>query len=226
MKLEDLYELIKKKEINNLSELLDIVELSESTVRRRLKEMQQVGLIKLKRGGVIKLISEPNISVSDEFRYEKNQVSKVKIAKQAASLIEEDDVIFIDNGTTVRHMLKYLVDKNVTIYTNGYHHIDIAQKHNLTLNLIPGEVLPSEASIIGESALMYLGAINFDKSFVGANGIDIERGITTPNRSEANLKRQASLSAMDAYILIDQTKCGVVSKCKFADYDEFNIITD
>ncbi len=226
MNVEELYKIIKDQKLVNLEEVLKAVELSESTIRRRLKAMEQIGLIKLKRGGIIKLISEPNISVSDEFRYEKNQVSKVKIAKKAAELVEEDDIIFIDNGTTVRYMLKYLVDKNVTIYTNGYHHIEVAQKYNLTLNLIPGEVMPSEASIIGESALMYLSTINFDKSFVGANGLTKKNGITTPNRSEANLKRQALLSAIDAYILIDQSKFGLISKCKIADENEFGIISD
>ncbi len=226
MNLEQLYEYLKANNISNIEQLLNQIELSESTIRRRLKQMQEVGLIKLSHGGHIKIISSPNVSVSDEFRYQQNQAQKIRIAIKAASEIEDGDIIFLDNGTTVRHMLKYLRNRQVTIYTNGYHHIEEAKKFNLELNVIPGRMIASEASIVGEAALMYLSTINFDKCFIGANGYHDEMGITTPNLSEANLKNHALASAINGYILIDQTKANKVSKYKICELDTYKLITE
>ncbi len=224
MKIEELYDYLKNNQITNIDELIGNLTVSESTIRRRLKKMQQIGLIHLAHGGKIKLVSEPNISVSDDFRFTQNQINKVQIAKIAASYVEDEDVIFIDNGTTVRHMLKYLAKKNVTIYTNGYVHIDTAKEYGINLNIIPGVILPSEASIVGEAALMYLSQINFDKAFVGANGYSKTKGITTPNLSECNLKRHALEVAFEGYVLIDATKENLVSKYKICDLDSYNLI--
>lgn len=224
MQIEVLYKYLKTNQITDLDILVSCLSISESTIRRRLKVMEEVGLLNLERGGKIKLISEPNISVSDEFRKEQNRVNKIRIAKLAASYVEDDDVIFIDNGTTVRNMLKYLQANNVTIYTNGYQHIDLAKAQKVEIQLIPGSVLATEASIVGESALIYLSQINLDKAFIGANGYDCQNGITTPNLSEANLKRHALNLAHEAYILIDPSKHGLVSKYKICEFSEFIII--
>lgn len=224
MTIDEIYEIIKTNNITKLSELQASVNLSESTIRRRLKAMEEVGLLEVARGGQISLINETNISVSDEYRIEQNKINKVRIAKEAASLIEDDDIVFIDNGTTVRYILKYLQANNVTIYTNGYHHIETAKKYNRELNLIPGQVLPNEASIVGEAAIMYLSQINFDKCFVGANGYSEQFGVTTPHLAEANLKCQALMMAYESYILVDESKKDRVLKYKICDLTDYTII--
>ena len=122
----------------------------------------------------------------------------------------------------MRQILLYLENKKVSIYTNGYHHIDFINKHGikLTINLIPGEVLTKEASIVGEEALLYLSEHLFNKVFIGANGFD-EQYVTTPILKEKNLKRCALNQGMESYILIDSSKKNKKSKhavCKTSDY--------
>ncbi len=224
MNTEQLYTYIKENEINTLDQLLINVELSESTIRRRLKDMQKNGLIHLTRGGVITLISDDSISVSDTFRFKQNLASKVQIAKEAASKIEVNDVIYLDNGTTIRRMFKYLTHKQVTVYTNGYNHVEEANNYGIKLNIIPGVMMPNEASIVGEAAIEYIADINFDKVFIGANGFSQEYGITTPHRSESLLKRQVLKQGTDAYILIDASKEGLHSKYKICNLDDYPLI--
>ncbi len=225
MEINELYEIIKENKIINISELIKLTSISESTIRRKLKILESNGLIKLKHGGIINQINKQVLSVSDEYRQQLNEYNKIVIAKMAVEYIKKEDVIFIDNGTTVRKIFAYLKGKDITVYTNGYNHISEAEKHGININLIPGMVLSSEAAIVGEEALLYLSEINFDIAFIGANGFSTEMGITTPNKTERNLKRYVLMNAKRGYILIDGSKAGQNFKYKVADIDEFTIIS-
>ncbi len=220
-----LYEYIKEQEITHRDQLVEQLSISESTIRRKLKELVAIGLIKVERGGVILLIDNTILSVSDEYREHQNEYRKILIAKQASSYVNNGDVVFIDNGTTVRKILGYLKNKDVTIYTNGYNHISEAEKYGVELNLIPGTILSAEAAIIGEEALMYLAEINFDVAIVGANGFSYSHGVTTPNKTERNLKRFVLQQAKVGIIVVDESKFEQNCKYKVADLDEFKIIS-
>lgn len=224
MKLEELYKYIKENNVTNLKELDGTLKQSNSTIRRRLKALEEVGLIKLNRGGNIEVIKENYVSISDKYRKNINILAKEQIAKCAAMLVENDDVIFLDNGTTVRRMFKYLKNKDIKVYTNGYEHIEVAKKYNIDLRLIPGNILSTEASIVGEEAIMFLSEINFDRAFIGANGFHQTMGITTPHASERNLKKHALKMALNGYVLIDASKKDVVSKYKICEISEYEMI--
>ncbi len=226
MEINEIYEIIKENEIINISELIEKTTISESTIRRKLKILENNGLIKLKHGGIIQQINKQVLSASDEYRLQLNEYHKILIAKKAAEYVKKDDVIFLDNGTTVRKMFGYLKDKRITVYTNGYNHIAEAEKYGMKINLIPGIVLSSEAAIIGEEALLYLSEINFDIAFIGANGFTDEMGVTTPNKTERYLKRFALMNAKRGYILVDESKQGLDFIYKVANIEEFPIISN
>lgn len=221
-----LFELIKINKIDYIYDILAHTTKSESTIRRVLKKLEADGFIKLSYGGNIEIVEGSELSISDAYKNNQLVVSKNKIAKQAVEQIKDGDVIFIDNGTTVRSMFKYLASYNVTIYTNGYNHLELANRNKVGLKLIPGDVLHKEASIIGEEAVSFIADIMFDHVFLGANGYDEQLGITTPNVSEYLLKKTAIKRAIKAHILIDKSKRGKVSKYKIAEFSEVNLITD
>ncbi|MGL5020920.1 MAG: DeoR/GlpR family DNA-binding transcription regulator [Mycoplasmatales bacterium] len=221
----NLINIIEEKNILNIKELLSLELTSESTLRRRLKELKEDGFLDLKYGGYIELTGNEKISISDEFKTNVNRGQKRRLGKMCADLISDGDIIFIDNGTTVRYILEYIGHKNVEVYTNGYNHIDVAKKKKINLNIIPGNILYREASIVGEEAISYLADINFDCSFIGANGFDEIKGVTTPNISEANLKKFMLKHAEKSYVVIDSRKYKLSSKYKICNFDEFPIIT-
>ncbi len=224
MEIKKLLNIINDKNIENLKDLFELNLSSESTIRRKLKELEDLGYISLKRGGNISIIDNKEVSIKDEYKMDINKFEKKQIAKYAASLVNDNDVIFIDNGTTIRYMLDYLKDKNITIYTNGYKHLDYID--NLDLRIIPGKVRSKEGAIIGEEAILFLEQLNIDKTFIGANGFSKVEGVTTPNEDEKNLKKFVLKKAKESYIVIDSSKYGIISKYKICDIDDYTIINN
>lgn len=225
MKESDILKVVKENNIKNIKELFDLKFSSESTIRRRLKELEYAGFLKVLYGGKIVLQNNQEVSLSDDYKMNVNIAQKRKLGKQAGEVVQDGDVIFLDNGTTVRYILEFLKNKNVEIYTNGYNHIEVAQKYNLKIRIIPGEVLYKEASIVGEEAIDYLNQMNFDRVFIGVNGFSEAAGVTTPNQQEAIFKKVALRQGFNSYILADSYKYNLVSKYKICDFDDYPIIT-
>ncbi len=224
MEIKKLLNIINDKNIENLKDLFELNLSSESTIRRKLKELEDLGYISLKRGGNISIIDNKEVSIKDEYKMDINKLEKKQIAKYAASLVNDNDIIFIDNGTTIRYMLDYLKDKNITIYTNGYKHLDYIG--GLDLRIIPGKVRSKEGAIVGEEAILFLEQLNIDKTFIGANGFSKVEGVTTPNEDEKNLKRFVLKKAKESYVVIDSSKYGINSKYKICDLEDYNIINN
>ena len=104
---------LKKREFLSLNELMEIFQdVSASTLRRDLKSLNEDGQIDLIQGGAaIRIFSTFDSPISS--RSIVNIEAKDKIAKYAASLVKENDVVYIDTGTTALSLMKYLASKKI-----------------------------------------------------------------------------------------------------------------
>lgn len=220
----ELLNYIKQTGIQTIGELDQTLEISAATIRRRLQALADAGLLSLSRGGQVILVDDIELSVNDKFKQKRISSGQIAAAKIAANKVEDGDTIFIDNGTTVRLMLKHLEGKNIKIYTNGIFH---TQKFNfdLDLNIIPGKLLIKEASIVGEEAIAYIADLHLDKVFIGANGYD-ESGVYTPHRSEMLIKRFVLNRGRQSYIVMDSAKSGHISKYQICECSQYPMITE
>lgn len=225
MKDLSLLAIIKENNITNIKQIFSYTKVSDSTIRRNLKTLEEAGYLRLYYGGEIELVDIEDMSLDDSYKEKLNRIQKISLARKCVELIDEGDVIFIDNGTTVRYILNYLKGIDVTVYSNGYNHIALAKENNIDFNIIPGKVLYKEAAIVGFEAIAFLMEMNFDHVFIGANGFEEEHGVTTPNHSEAVLKRVALKRGNKSYIVIDVNKYKVVTKYKVASFSKYPIIT-
>lgn len=225
MKHQYLLKLIVENKYESISELVSLNMSSESTIRRNLKKLEEAGYIEMYYGGKFEIIKNDEVSLKDEFKTNLNKAQKNRLGKLCGDLVKHDEVIFIDNGTTIRNIFRHIKNKNTCVYTNGLNHISEAAKYNIDLKIIPGNILYKEGAAIGEDSLMYLSDTNFDAVFVGANGFDEEKGITTPNHSEANLKRFVLTRGDRSYVVMDSNKYKLVSKFKICDFEKYPIIT-
>ena len=89
-----------------------------------------------------------------------------------------------------------------------------------------GEIKASTEAIVGSEAVLDLEHYNFTKCFMGVNGISIKGGFSTPDKSEANIKRTAIIRSREVYVLGDHSKFGKISAIKFAELNKAQIITD
>ena len=222
-------DLLKEKKSVTATELKEILDTSESTVRRDITALHKAGkLIKVFGGagaledGDTGSAYEPTVEQKSEFYVEE----KRRIAQYAAGLIEDEDFIYLDAGTTTEMMLDYLREYDVIYVTNGITHARKLMNAGFKVHLIGGEIKAVTEALVGEEALEQLDKYNFTKGFFGTNGIDLKRGFTTPDQKEAAVKKKAMEQCQKTYILSDASKFNVISTIKFADLKKAEIITD
>lgn len=200
---------------------------SESTIRRDINELDQKGLLKRVFGGAVSVtgnIASEATDVAERTRL--NVEEKDRIAQYAATLISDNDFVFIDAGTTTEKMIDYLENKNVTYVTNGVVHAMKLVKNGFNAFMIGGSLRPMTQAAVGSAAIESIKQYNFTKCFMGANGVDIERGFTTPDISEAAIKTEAVRRSHVSYVLVDHEKFGRVSSVTFAGIEDASIITN
>jgi len=210
-----------------VKELAEELHISESTIRRDINELDQMGKLKKVFGGAVSIGRDmPSAETDVASRTLINVEEKDAIARYAAALIEENDFVFLDAGTTTEKMIDYLEVKGATYVTNGITHAKKLIQRGFAVYLIGGLLRPSTEAAVGTAAVDAICQYNFSKCFVGANGIDLERGFTTPDVSEAAVKTAVMKQSADSYVLADHTKFERISSVTFAALDEASIITD
>lgn len=207
-----------------LDDLVSLLDTSESTVRRDLDELESERKLHRVHGG-----AELPHSLQEEFTNQqksiKNIQEKMQVASKAASLVANDDVIFVDAGTTNELLLGYLNQDNLTVVTNSIHHAAKLVDKNIKTIIIGGHVKKSTDASIGAVAYEQIKQLNFDKAFLGINGID-EEFLTTPDMEEAVIKKTVIENARKTYIVTDSSKIGRVSFAKVDKIENATIITN
>ncbi len=210
-----------------VKELADEMGISESTIRRDITELDQAGKVKKVFGGAVSVGRDMTFGTTDvAARTLINVAEKDSIARYAASLIEENDFVFLDAGTTTEKMIDYLELRPVTYVTNGITHAKKLIQRGFSVHVIGGLLRPSTEAAVGTAAVDAIGQYNFSKCFMGANGIDLKRGFSTPDISEAAVKTTVMKQSADAFVLADHTKFGRISSVTFAALEDARIITD
>ncbi len=216
--------LLTEMQTITLKDISDVVPASESTIRRDLTELESQGLLVRLHGGAT--IADRNLQ---EFTFveksAQNITEKTAIAKYAAALVQKEDCIFLDAGSTVIQMVPYLIEKDVVVVTNGPTHVEVLMRHGITTYLIGGRMKPKTSAIVGLQAITSLNNYRFDKCFLGMNGFHLTHGYTTPDPEEAGVKRTACGLAREAYVLADASKYNHVSFAKVMDLGDAKLIT-
>ena len=232
MLTEERYSVILEQVSQNksvtLTELCELLGASESTVRRDLITLDEKGLLKKVHGGAISaddrslnLVEHDVESKSKLFTEEKSA-----IAQYAASLLEDGDFCFIDAGTTTEKLIDFLPIKDASFVTNGFVHAKKLALKGFKTYIPAGEIKKTTEAIVGAECVSSLQNYNFTKCFMGANGISLTAGISTPDRNEALVKATAIKRSRTAYVLADLSKFDQIAAVTFAQTESIQIITD
>ncbi|HFI0385579.1 TPA: DeoR/GlpR family DNA-binding transcription regulator [Streptococcus suis] len=216
-------ELIQAQQFVRLEELVDILATSESTVRRDLDELENEGKLRRVHGGAE---APANLQLEESIleKSVKNVQEKRMIAERAAQLIMDGDVIFVDAGTTTGVLIDYLQQDNLTVVTNSIHHAVKLVERKIKTIIIGGYVKESTDASIGAVAVDQVRQLNFDKAFLGMNGVDQDY-LTTPDIEEATMKRTVLENAKKSFVLVDTSKIGQFSFVKVAKVEQATLIT-
>ncbi|WP_053363811.1 DeoR/GlpR family DNA-binding transcription regulator [Bacillus sp. FJAT-27251] len=218
-------QLVKERSVVKIQELVELTGASESTVRRDLTQLEQSKFLKRVHGGAARLqgkLQEPSMIEKSS----KNLHEKQRIARYAASLVEEGDSIFLDAGSTTYEMIPFLPDKDIVVVTNGLLHLLPLLDRNINTYILGGFAKKNTKAMIGRGALASLDQYRFDKCFLGVNGIHHQFGFTTPDQEEALIKQKAMDLSREVFVLADASKFSEVAFAKIAHIDQAAIITD
>ncbi|PAV27657.1 DeoR family transcriptional regulator [Virgibacillus profundi] len=218
-------QLIEQRKIIRIQELVDELNSSESTIRRDLSQLEQKNKLKRVHGGA-SILHQKKEEPSILEKSTKYLSEKVRIAKYAASLIKDNDCIFLDAGTTTNNMIPYINAKNITVVTNSPSHLKPLLEKEFHTYVLGGFVKPRTEALIGQMAVDTLRKFRFDKSFIGVNGIHLNYGYTTPDPEEATLKSVAMKMGQNVYVLADHTKFHEVTFTQIAELEDAVIITN
>ena len=219
--------LLEEKKSVTVTELRELLDASESTVRRDITALDKAGKLTKVFGGAVALnhkvtAYEPTVAQKSEL----NKEEKQKIAKYAASLITPDDFVYLDAGTTTGLMLEYLAGVRAAFVTNAVSHAQTLAKMGIRVYLIGGELKSSTEAVVGSQAMQMIQMYHFTKGFFGTNGVSKRHGFTTPDPNEALVKQEAMRQTERCYVLADSQKFGMVSSVTFGGFEEATILTE
>ena len=189
--------------VEYLSNLFDI---SEVTIRKDLTELEKNGLLMRKYGGAVLMPS--NIIQEDTFDEISNR--KISIATAAVNLIKDHNRIIIDSGSTTAALINQLSKRSgLVVMTNSLPVANALQEiENEPTLLMTGGTWDSHSdSFQGQVAESVLRSYDFDQLFIGADGIDLERGTTTFNEL-VGLSRVMSEVAREVILMVESEKIG------------------
>ncbi|MCP4750603.1 MAG: DeoR/GlpR transcriptional regulator [Proteobacteria bacterium] len=220
-------DLLGKSEMLSVRELSSRFQVSGATIRldlQALKERKQV----IRTHGSAMLVQKQPVSPLVE-RLRTQTAQKKAIARAAAALVRDGDIIGLDASSTALAMTSFLKDmEQLTIVTNSIAVANelIEEKH-IQLIMPGGKVKHDSASLVGNGAVQHLGSLRLNTAFVGARSMGIPFGLGEGDEEEVEIKKKLLQIAQTRIGVIDSSKWNSVSLIAFADWETMDrIVTD
>jgi DeoR family deoxyribose operon repressor len=214
----------------SIRELTRKFEVSEMTIRRDLGLLANENLVDLIPGGAILKRPEDNESrylVTNEESV--RTIEKLKIGQRAVGLVQPNETIILDIGTTTEILAKYLrEDAPITVLCFTLNAlVEIYKKKNCTLIFAGGYFHPQTMTFESPEGIELIKRTRADKAFISAAGVHDELGVTTVYPHELQAKKAILSSAKSRILVVDSSKFGQTKSVYFADISSFQtVITD
>ena len=210
-----------------VSDLVELLEVSDMTVRRDIAALARRGLVTRVHGGAIAVTlsstEDPGFAVKSGLQ----TAEKAAIARAAVASVAPGDSVALSGGTTayavaleLRRIAELTVVTNSLPVADALHDVD---REDLTVILTGGIRTPSDA-LVGPVAVQALSTLHVDWLVLGVHGMDERAGLTTPNLVEAETNRALISSARRVMVVADSTKWGVVGLSSVGGLDDVDIL--
>ncbi len=220
--------LVNERGVMTVSQLMEALDASESTVRRDLVRLDDMGRLRKVHGGATRLATSEMVMVDESMSGRKmyHMEEKRAIGAYAATLIKPGDFVFIDGGTTTECLVDAITETNATYLTNSLPHAQKLLSKGCRTLLPGGEVKPLTEVLIGSETVDSIRRYHFTIGFWGTNGAALDSGFTTPEFNEAAVKRIGIENTLHPYVLCDSSKFSSVALITFAEFKDAIVVTD
>jgi DeoR family transcriptional regulator of aga operon len=223
-------EMLHHAERITVSDLVDRFGVSRVTARADLDYLAGQGALVRSHGGALKHM-DPRSDYPLQLKQTLHHAEKLRIASAAVKLIKDGDTIAFDSGTTTCEIAKQITRLNLnslTVITNA---LNIANELSglpwVSLIMTGGILRHKSGSLNGPHALETLRDLNVDNLFLGADAIDIEAGLTTPDILGAQVALRMIELAQQVTVVVDASKFGRHSLTLSGKTDDIDrVITD
>jgi DeoR family transcriptional regulator of aga operon len=201
------------------------LDVTTVTVRKDLKALEEKGLLYRTHGSA----SPVNPHMADRHVKEKEKLKieeKRLIGKCATQLIEEDDSIIINSGSTICAFAEQIEPNGrLTVVTSSIKVTSIlSENEGINVAQLGGTLRRSSMSVIGSYAMGFLENITCSKVFLGVDVVDLDFGVTTSNVEEAELNKAMMGVALKTVVLCDSSKFGRKGFGKICGLDKIDVV--
>ncbi|MBU9714216.1 DeoR/GlpR family DNA-binding transcription regulator [Evansella tamaricis] len=220
-------ELIVEKKSVTVSEMTKLFQVTEETIRRDLKQLEDEGFLHRTYGGAY--ISEGvQNDVDVNLREYIHVEGKNKIASKCLAFIKNGDSIFLDASTTSLVIASMLKERKLTVVTNSIKVVNTLTDYpDINLVVIGGTLSKSSLSNLGRNAEYNMTNYFFDTAFISCRSISMQHGITDSNEQQAGIRKLAAEHANHVYLVADYTKFDKTSFASICGFDAIDhVIVD
>lgn len=205
--------------------------VSLMTIWRDLTALEEESRIRRVRGGAARIESRADTEPLYDSKRIINLTAKERLARYAAEhFVKDGDILFLEAGTTVAAMVKYLAGyQHLTVIGNGLGTMNELARLTPAINVYccGGMLRPVAYTFVGPQAEEYFRIVNATTCFLSATGITLTEGITDVSLLEIQVKRAMAASADRVIFLMDSSKFGVRSLARVVPMSDVDVlITD
>jgi DeoR/GlpR family transcriptional regulator of sugar metabolism len=199
--------------------------ITPETLRRDLRALERSGRIRRTYGAAFP-VESGRFETALDVRESADTEEKMRIADTAVRQLDHEQTIFIDEGFLPQLVARTLPERErYTVVTSSLPVAsELARRAELEVLLLGGRVRGRTLGTVDHWATAMLAGLVIDIAFVGANGISVEKGLTTPDPAVAAVKRAAIAASRRRIFVGTHTKFGVSSFARFADIADFELL--
>ena len=218
---------IRRRGAVRVSELTELFDVSDMTIRRDLDALAASGLVAKVHGGATSVVGRSTEEPGFEAKSERQLREKEAIARAAARLVEPGQSIALTAGTTTWRLAHHIIHvPDLTVVTNSIQAANVLhreQRPDLTVVLTGGVRTPSDA-LVGPVAVNTVRSLHVDVVFAGVHGMSADAGFTTPNLLEAETNEALIAAATRVVVVADHTKWGVRGLSQIARLEDAHVL--
>lgn len=209
--------------ISNLSEMMDV---SEETIRRDFEKLEKENKLKRVRGGAY-LPQSQDTEVPIKIRETIFLEEKQRIGRKCIDLIDEGDCIMLDSSTTALYIAKNLniSNKRVKVITNSLKITnEFENNKKVTVICLGGTLRQRTSAFVGYMTTDALKNLSAHKAFVSCSSINVDFGVTDKHELGSRVRKSMIENSMRKYLIVDYTKFDAPAANKVCDIKDINVV--
>ena len=208
---DEILKILNSEKYISSQELSRRLFVSMPTIRRDLAYLEKTKQIVRNHGGARK-INDDYLVIPMSIRENVNHREKKQLCEDAAKLIKDDSIIFLDGSTTVLQIAEFISEKqNVTVVTNGIPISLMLIKKGIRTYSTGGELIENSMAYAGSFAEEFIRKFNIDMCFFSSHGVNRNGVIVDSSLPETQLRTAVISHSAKSVFLCDKTKFDVTA---------------